>query len=183
MVEILEIVAVFQSLSHGRLFATQGLQHVKLPCPSLSPRVSSNLCPLSEWCYQTISSSPVPLSSWPSAFPNIRVFSNEWALCIRWPKYLCLNFSSSPSNEYSGLTSCKINCFGLLVVQEIFKSLLQHHNSKASILQLSAFFMVHLSHPYMTGKSIALTIWTFVGKCCACVNCSITSDSLQPRGL
>ena len=100
-----------------------------------------------------------------STFPSIRVFSNESALCIRWPENWSFTFSISPSNEYSGLVSFRINCFDLLAVQEISKSLLQHHSSKASILLHSAFFMVQLSHPYMTtGKTIALTIWPFLSK-------------------
>ena len=99
----------------------------------------------------------------PSIFPNIKVFSSEPALHIKWPKYW--SFSISPSNEYSGLISFRIDWFDLLAVQWILKSLLQHHSSKASVLQFSAFFMVQLSHPYMTtGKTIALTTWTFVRK-------------------
>ena len=102
-----------------------------------------------------------PLLLQPSIFP--RVFSNESALCIIWPKYWSFSFSISPSNEYSGLISFRIHWFDLLAVQGTFKSLLQHHSSKTSILQCSAFFMVQLSHPYMTnGKTIALTRWTFV---------------------
>ena len=98
-----------------------------------------------------------------SIFPSIRVFSNELALCIRWPKYW--SFSISPSNEYSGLISFRIDCFDLLEVQGTLKSLLQHHSLKASILQCSTFFMVQLSHPYKTTeKTIALTRWTFVSK-------------------
>ena len=101
----------------------------------------------------------------PSIFPSIRVFSNEWVLCIRWPKYWSFSFSISPSNEYSGLISFRMDWLGLLAVQGTLKSLLQHHSSKASILQSSAFFMVQLSYPYMTtGKTIALTRRTFVGK-------------------
>ena len=101
----------------------------------------------------------------PSIFPTIRVFSNELALCIRWPEYWSFSFSISPSNEYSGLISFRIDWLDLLAVQGTLKSLLQHHRSKASILQCSAFFMVQLSHLYMTtGKTIALTIQTFVGK-------------------
>ena len=100
-----------------------------------------------------------------SVFPSIRVFSSELALFIRWPRYWSLSFSISPSNEYSGLISFEIDWFDLLAVQGTLKALLHHHSSKASILQHSAFFMVQLSHPYMTtGKTIALTIWTFVGK-------------------
>ena len=104
-----------------------------------------------------------PLLLLPSIFPSIRVFSNESALCIRWPKYW--SFRISPSNEYSGLISFMIDWFDLLAVQETLKSLLQHHSSKASILLHSAFFMVQLSHPYMTtGKTVALTVQTFVSK-------------------
>ena len=100
-----------------------------------------------------------------SIFPSIWVFSNESAIYIKWPKYWSFSFSISPSNEYSGLISFRIGWFGLLAVQGTLKSLLQHHSSKASILQCSAFFIVQLSHPYMTtGKTIALTRQTFVGK-------------------
>ena len=101
----------------------------------------------------------------PSIFPSIRVFSNESVLRIRWPKDWCFSFSISPSNEYSGLISFRMDWLDLLAVQETLKSLLQHHSSKASILRRSAFFIVQLSHPYMTtGKIIALTRQTFVGK-------------------
>ena len=106
-----------------------------------------------------------PLLLLPSIFPSIRVFSNESVLHMRWPKYWCFSFSISPSNEYSGLISLRIDWLDLLAVQGTLKSLLQHHSSKASILWHSAFFIVQLLHPYMTtGKSIALTRWTFVGK-------------------
>ena len=106
-----------------------------------------------------------PLLHLPSIFPSIRVVSNELALHIRWPKYWCFSFSISPSNEYSGLISFRIDWLDLLAVQGTFKSLLEHHSSKASILWHSAFFIVQLSHPYMTtGKTTALTRWTFVGK-------------------
>ena len=106
-----------------------------------------------------------PLLLLPSAFPSIRVFSNQSVLCIRWPKYWSFSFSVSPSNEYSGLISFRIDWLDLLAVQCTLKSLLQHHSSKASILQHSTFFLVQLSHPYMTtGKTIVLTRWTFVGK-------------------
>ena len=99
-----------------------------------------------------------PLLLLPSIFPNIRVFSNESALLIRWPKYWSFSFSISPSNEYSGLISFRMDWLELLAVQGTLKSLLQHHSPKASILQCSAFFIVQLSHPYMTtGKTIALT--------------------------
>ena len=106
-----------------------------------------------------------PLLLLPSIFPSIRVFSNESALHIRWPKYWSFIFSISPSNEYSGLIAFMMDWFDLLAVQGTLKTLLQHHSSKASILQHSAFFVVQLSHPYMTtGKTIALTRWIFVGK-------------------
>ena len=106
-----------------------------------------------------------PLLLLPSIFPSISVFSIELAFHLRWPKYWSFSFSISPSNEYSGLIYFRIDWFGLLAVQGTLKSVLQHHNSKASILQHSDFFTVQLSHPYMTtGKIIALTIWTFVGK-------------------
>ena len=101
----------------------------------------------------------------PSFFPSIRVFSNESTLCIRWPKYWSFSFTISPSNEYPGLISFRMDWLDRLAVQGTLKSLLQHHSSKASILWRSAFFTVQLSHPYMTtGKTIALTRWTFVGK-------------------
>ena len=105
-----------------------------------------------------------PLLLLPSVFPRVRIFSSESVLCIRWPKYWSLSFSISLSNEYSGLISFRINWFDLLAVQGTLKSLLQHHSSKASILQCSAFFIVQLSHPYMTtGKTIGLTSLNFVG--------------------
>ena len=98
-------------------------------------------------------------------FPSIRIFSNESALCIRWPKNWSFSFSISPSNEYSGLISFRIYCFDLLAVQGTLNNLFQHHNSKASILQLSAFYMVQLSHPYLTtGKTIALTCRPLLAK-------------------
>ena len=106
-----------------------------------------------------------PLLLLPSIFPSIRVFSNESLLRIRWPKYWSFRFSNSSSNEYSGLISFRIDWFDLLTVQGTLKSLLQHHTSKASILRCSAFFIVQISHPYMTtGKTIALTRWTFFGR-------------------
>ena len=106
-----------------------------------------------------------PLLLLPSLFPSITVFSNESVLCIRWPKYWSFSFSISPSKEYSGLISFRMDWLDLLAVQGTLKSLLQHHSSKASIFHRSAFFIVQLSHPYMTtGKTIALTRRTFVGK-------------------
>ena len=106
-----------------------------------------------------------PLLLLPSLFTSIRVFSSESVLYIRWPKYWSFSFGISPSNEYSGLISFRISWFDLLAVQETLKNLLQHHSSKASVLRCSAFFMVQLSHPYMTtGKIIPLTRWTFFNK-------------------
>ena len=106
-----------------------------------------------------------PLLLLPSIFPSIRVFSNESVLCIRWPKYWSFSFSISPSNEHPGLISCSMDWLDFLAVQGTLKSLLQHHSSQTSILQCSAFFIVQFSHPYMsTGKTIAVTRWTFVGK-------------------
>ena len=149
-----------------------GLQQARPPCPSPTPGVYSNSCPLSHWCHLTISSSVIPFSSRllccplllsPSIFPSIRVFSNESALCIRWPKYWSFSFNMSPSNEHSGLIYWWTGWISLQ-----FKGLsrvLQHHSSKASILWCSAFFIVHFSHLYMTtGKTMALTRQTFVGK-------------------
>ena len=106
-----------------------------------------------------------PLHLLPSVFPSIRVFSSESVLCIRWPKHWSFNFSMSPSNEYSEMISFMTDWLDLLAVQGTLKNLIQHHSSKTSILRHSAFFIVQLSHPYMTtGKTIALTRWTFVGK-------------------
>ena len=118
------------------------------------------------WLGDAIQSSHplLPPSLLPSIFPSIKVFSNESALCIRWPKYWSSGFSNSPSNEYSDLISFRIDWFDLLAVQGTVKSLLQHHNLKASFLWHSAFFIVQLSYPYMTTRTIALTSWTFVSK-------------------
>ena len=110
-----------------------------------------------------------PLLLLPPSPPSTRVFSNESTLLMRWPKYWSFSFGISPSNERPGLISFRMDWLDLLAVQGTLKSLLQHHSSKASILQRSAFFTVQLSHPYMTtGKTIALTRWTFVGKVCFC---------------
>ena len=138
---------------------SHGLQHARLPCPSLSPGVCSNSCPLSRWCHSTISPLSPPLLL-PSILPRIRGFSNELALRIRWPNYW--SFSISPSNEYSGLISFRIDWFDLLAVQGSLRSLLQPHNLKASVLSL---LYVQLSHLYMTTrKTIVLTTQTFVGR-------------------
>ena len=140
------------------------LQHTRPPCPSPTPRVHPNPCPLSRRWHPTILSSVVPFSSGPQSFPA-SVFSNESTLCIRWPKYWTFSFNISPSNEHPGLISFRIDWLDLLAVQGTLKSLLQHHSSKASIIRCSAFFTVQLSHPYMTtGKTIALTRQTLVGK-------------------
>ena len=133
---------------------------------SLSFTISWNSCSLSQWYHPTISSSVTLFSSCPQSLPASGSFPMNW-LCNRWPKYWSFSFSFniSPSNEHSGLVSFKMNWLDLLAVQGTLKSLLQLHILKASILQHSAFFMVHLSHPYMTtGKTIVLTIWAFVGK-------------------
>ena len=140
-----------------------GLQYTRLPCPSLSPGVYSNSCPLSQWCHPTISSSVVPFSSHLPPFPASGSFPVSQFFLWRnflWPKYWSFNFSVSPSNEFSELISFRIDWFDLLAVQGTLKSLLQHHHSKASILQRSAFFMIQLSCPHITtGKKHNLTIW------------------------
>ena len=140
------------------------LHHARPPCQSPTPGVHSNSCPWSWWCHPTISSCR-PLLLLPPIPPSIRVFSNESTLHMRWPKYWSFSFSISPSNEHQGLISFRMDWLDLLAVQGTLKSPLQHHNSKASILRCSAFFIVQFSHPYMTtGKTIALTRRTFVGK-------------------
>ena len=148
------------------------LQHARLPCPSPAPRVCSNSCPLSQWCHPTISSSVVLFLH--SIFASIRVFSNESVLSIKWPKCWSFSFNISPSNEYSGLISFRVDWLDLLAVHGTLKSLLQHHSLKASILWCSAFFIVQLSHPYMTtGKTISLTRRTFVGKVICILICCL----------
>ena len=141
------------------------LQHASPPCSSPTSRVYPNPCPLSQWCHPTISSSVVPFSSCLQSFPSIRVFCNDSVLRIRWPKNGSFSFNISPSNEYSGLISFRMDLLDLLALQGTLRSLPQHHSSKASIHRRSAFFTVQLSHPYMTtGETIALTRRTFVGK-------------------
>ena len=143
----------------------RGLQHTRLPCPSPTPGACSDSCPSSQWMPSNRLILCRPLFLLPSIFPSIRVFSNEPALCSRWPKYWSFSFSISPSSKYSGLISFRIDWFDFLAVQETLKSPLQHHRSKASVLLCSAVFIVQLSHPYMTtGKTTALTRWTFVRK-------------------
>jgi len=140
------------------------LQYARPPCPSPTPGVHPNPCPLCRWYHPTISSCR-PLLLLLSVFPSIRVFSNESALRMRWPKYWSFSFNISPSSEHQGLISFRMDWLDLLAVQGTLKSLLQHHSSKASILLHSAFYTVQLSHPYITtGKIIPLTRQTFVGK-------------------
>ena len=154
-----------QLLSRVRLLVARGLQHARPPCPSPTPGANSNSCPIASVMPSNHLILCRPLLLLPSVFPSIRVFSKESALCIRLSKYWSFSFSISPSNEYSGLISFRVDWLDLLAVQETLKNLLQHHISKASILWRSAFFMVQLSHPYMTtGKTIVLTRRTFVGK-------------------
>ena len=159
------MVAVVESQSCVQLFAT--LWTVVCQAP-LSSTISLSL--LQFMSIETVKLSNhlilyCPLLLLPSIFPRIRVTSNESALCIRWPKYLCFSFSISPSNEYPGLIYFQIDWFDFLAVQGTLKSLLQHHNSKASILWCSTFFMSLLSHPHMTtGKTLALIIQAFVRK-------------------
>ena len=134
-----------------------GLQHARPPCPSPTPGAYLNSCPLSQVMPSNHLILYHPLLLLPSIFPSIRVFSNESALCIRWPKYWSWSFSISPSNEYSGLISFRMDWLNLLAVQGTLKSLLQNHSSKTSVLWCSAFFRVQLSHPYMTtGKNHSL---------------------------
>ena len=155
----------FQLLSHVRLFATQWTAAHQA---SLSITDSQSLLKLMSIKSVMPSKHLLlchPLLLLPSIFPNIRVFPNESVLCIRWPKYWGFSFSINPSNEYSGVISSKTDWCDLHAVQGTLKSLLQHHSSKTSILWHSAFFMVQLSHPFMTTrKTIALTSWTFVSK-------------------
>ena len=142
-----------------------GLQHTRLPCLSTNSQSLLKLMSIESVMPSNHLILCRPLLLLPSVFPSIRIFSNEPVLCIRWPKYWSFSFSSSPSNEYSGLISFRMDWLDLLAVQGPLRSLLQHHSSKASILQHPAFFIVQLLHPYMTTeKTIALTRWTFVGK-------------------
>ena len=140
-------------------------QHARPPCPSPTPRVHPDSCPSSQWCYPAISSSVIPFSSCLQSFWASESFQMSQLIHTRWPKYWSFSFSISPSNEQPGLISFRMDWLDVLAVQGILKSLLQYHSSKASVLQCSAFFIVQLSHPYMTtGKTIALTRWNFVGK-------------------
>ena len=142
-----------------------GLPHPRLPCPSPTPGICSNSRPLSRWFRSTTSSSVVPFSSHLQSFPASGSFPMSQFFISGGHSYWSFSFSISPSNEHSGLTSFPMNWLNLLAVQGTLKSLFQHHSSKASILWYSAFFIVQLSHPYMTiGKTISLTRQTFVSK-------------------
>ena len=161
-----------ESVQFSRLVVSDSLrphepQHARPPCPS--PKFTSQSLPKLMSTELVMPSNHLilcrPLLLLPSIFPNIRVFSNESALRIRWPKYWSFNFNISPSNEHPGLISFRMDWLDLLAVQGTCKCLLQHHSSKAPILWHSAFFTVQFSHPYMTtGKTIALTRQTFLGK-------------------
>ena len=142
-----------------------GLQHTRLPCPSPTPRAYSNSCPSNRWRHPAISSSVAPFSSHLQSFLASRSFPMSRFFTSGSKSVVSFSFSICPSNEYSGLMSFRIDWLDILAVQGTLKSLLQHHNSKASILWHSAFFIVQFSYPYMTtGKTIALTRWTFVIK-------------------
>ena len=154
--------------------SVQSLSHVRISVTPWTAAHQASLSITNSWSLLTSIESVMPSNQLilchpilllPSIFPSIRVFSNESVLCIGWPKYWSFNFNISPSNEYSGLISFRMDWLDLLAVQGTLKSLLQHHSSNASILWRSAFFIVQLSHPYMTtGKTIALTRQTSVGK-------------------
>ena len=150
-------VQFIRSVVSGSL-RPRGLQHARLPYPSPTSRVWSNSCPLSQWCHPTISSSVISFSSSVQSCLASFFFLFHWVVSsFRWPKYWSFSFSISPANECSGLVSFRIDWLELLAVQGTLKSLLQHYSSKVSILQHSPFFIVQLSHPYMTtGKTIAL---------------------------
>ena len=154
-----------QSLSRVWLFATPWMQHTRPPCLSPTRGAYSNSCPLSWWYHPTISSSVVPFSSCPQSFPGSGLFQVSQFFTWGSQSIGVSSFNISPSNKYSGLISFRMDWLDLLAVQGTLKNLLQHHSSKASILWRSAFFIVQLSHPYMTtGKTTALTRQTFVGK-------------------
>ena len=135
------IISQFSTSVMSDFLWPHGLQHARPPCPSSTPGVYSNSCPLSQWCHPTISSSVIPFSSCLQYFPASGSFQNESVLHIRWSKYWSFSFNISPSNECSGLIS-RMDWLDLLAVQETLKNILQHHSSKASILQCSAFFTV-----------------------------------------
>ena len=154
-----------QSLSHVWLFATPWIAARQASLSITSSQSLLILMPIKSVMPSSHLILCRPLLLLPPIPPSIRVFSNESTLWMRWPKYWSFSFSISPSNEHPGLSSFRMDCLDLLAVQGTLRSLLQHHSSKASIFQCSAFFTVQLSHPNMTtGKTIALTRWTFVGK-------------------
>ena len=154
-----------QSLSRVRLFATPWIAARQASLSITISRSSLRLTSIESVMPSSHLILCCPLLLLPPIPPSIRVFSNESTLCMRWPKYWSFSFSISPSKEHPGLISFRMDWLDLLVVQGTLKSLLQHHSSKTSILRHSAFFIVQLSHPYMTiGKTIAFTRWTFVGK-------------------
>ena len=158
----LQLSSVSSSVASNSLQPHE-LQQARPPCPSPTPGVHPDSRPSGQWCHPAISSSVVPFSSCPQFLPA-SVFSNESTLRMRWPKYWSFSFSIIASKEHPGLISFRMDWLDLLAAQGTLKSLLQPHSSKASILRRSAFFTVQLSHPYMTtGKTIALTRWTFVG--------------------
>ena len=159
------LISSVQSLSRVRFFATPWTAARQASLSVTNSRSSPKLMSIELVMPSNHLILCRPLLLLPSIFPSTRVFSNESALRIRWPKYWSFSFCSSPSNEHQGLISFRMNWLNVFAVQGTLKSLLQHHSSKASIIQHPAFFMIQLSHPYMTtGKTIALTRWTFVGK-------------------
>ena len=154
--------------SHSVVFNSlwlHGLQHTRPPCPSPTPGIYSNSCPLCRWCPSNHLILCHPLLLPPSIFPSIRVFSKGSVLWIRWPKYWSFSFSISPSKEYSGLISFRIDWLYFLAVQETLKSLLQLHSSKASILWSSGFFIVQFSHPQSSifWYSVLFLYWYYLG--------------------
>ena len=164
-VDILKISSVqFSHSVMSNSLQPRGLQHARPPCPSPAPGAYSNSCPSSQWCHPTISSLSSPSPPAPNPSQHKGLF--QWVSSSHQvAKVLSFSFDTSPSNEQPGLISFRMDCLDPLAVQGTLKSLLQHHGSKASILQHSAFFIVQLSHPYITtGKTIALTRRTFVGK-------------------
>ena len=162
---VIRIIKSVQSLSHVWLFVTPWIRACQASLSITNSRSSFRLTSIESVMPSSNLILCRPLLLLPPIPPSIRVFSNESTPHMRWPKYWSLNFSISPSNEHPGLISFRMDWLGLLAVQGILKSLLQHHTSKASVLQRSAFFTVQLSHPYMTTeKTIALTRQTFVAK-------------------
>ena len=159
------LISSVQSLSRVRFFATPWTAARQASLSVTNSRSSPKLMSIELVMPSNHLILCRPLLLLPSIFPSTRVFSNESALRIRWPKYWSFSFCISPSNEHQGLISFRMDWLNVFAVQGTLKSLLQHHSSKASIIQHPAFFMIQLSHPYMTtGKTIALTRWTFVGK-------------------